>query len=643
MMMEDDQQRSLFLWTPTDLLGRGGSGGGVDPPPSTTTTTRTTSLDESHEQPVVQDGDASSTTTTTTATTPTVAKKKSWRSFISFPKGIVPSPSTAAAAVSATSHEEDQCRDSEKSPSHKYDDDEYDYDEYDDSTQTERVDPPPPPHSHHHHHHHSHNSDILQSSSPPSLDQERTQLRRLMASATDAWIQQQSSSSSAAATSSLPRTMQSDNVNYNPNPNQDHEVEFRMRQPHKTSTPQRQQRQQRRQQPPTTTTPVVVEGLSQVKSGGAARESKRSQKARDGREPEEIFSVEPEHGNHTLKPPLPDPEDPPSSNPDDKGSYSLETFMIDPRVRRHVTDKSKKEKKSKGFKKDQEINAQPSMTSTTKGVSQEKEKQKKKTTHMDFGQALPILAVRSTSHTSSSYTSSSNTTPTNHPLPPVESSSSSLNKNKNTHPRVVTWVSSVKPAAGQDHLKDLDQVFLRDDKYIWVPARVLEYRPEYAVCALDLPPLWTKMTIMMAPRNDHPEEEEETNMSSSSSSLLMKDLSMEDLQHFITTFHVTLTEIRVARYADYDAHELPLACCCGRGETSPPEGLLLTDVAHRHDPHLPGILSTLKTRFFHDKPYTRVGDSLLIAMNPFAWIPDLYESTTRDYYSNHFIWKGTCR
>ena len=413
-----------------------------------------------------------------------------------------------------------------------------------------------------------------------------------------------------------------------------------MRQPHKPSTPQRQrqrQRQQRQQPPPTTrpppTTPVVVEGLSKVKSGRAVRESKRSQKARDGREPEEIFSVEPEHGNHTLKPPLPDPEDPPGSNPDDKGSYSLETFMIDPRVRRHVTDKSKKEKKSKGLKKDQEINAQPSMTSTTKGVSQEKEKQKQKTTPMDFGQALPILAVRSTSHSSSS----NNTTPTNHPLPPVESSSSSLNKN-NTHPHGVTWVSSVKPAAGQDHLKDLDQVFLRDDKYMWVPARVLEYRPEYAVCALDLPPLWTKMTIMAPPRNDHPEEEEEeeTNMSSSS---LLKDLSMEDLQHFITTFHVTLTEIRVARYADYDAHELPLACCC----RSSPDGLLLPDVAHRHDPHLPGILSTLKTRFFHDKPYTRVGDSLLIAMNPFAWIPDLYESTTRDYYSNHFIWKGTCR
>jgi myosin-5 len=51
------------------------------------------------------------------------------------------------------------------------------------------------------------------------------------------------------------------------------------------------------------------------------------------------------------------------------------------------------------------------------------------------------------------------------------------------------------------------------------------------------------------------------------------------------------------------------------------------------------VLYNLKQRHFLQKTYTRVGD-ILIAMNPFVWIDDLYSSKTQDLYSKHLIWNG---
>lgn len=61
---------------------------------------------------------------------------------------------------------------------------------------------------------------------------------------------------------------------------------------------------------------------------------------------------------------------------------------------------------------------------------------------------------------------------------------------------------------------------------------------------------------------------------------------------------------------------------------SPPSDLIqLSDV------HRPGILHTLKHRFRQDRIYTSVGP-ILIALNPFRWIPGLYEEEIRMQYYN---------
>lgn len=47
--------------------------------------------------------------------------------------------------------------------------------------------------------------------------------------------------------------------------------------------------------------------------------------------------------------------------------------------------------------------------------------------------------------------------------------------------------------------------------------------------------------------------------------------------------------------------------------------------------HEPGILYNLRSRFFNDRPYTRTGD-ILIAVNPYQWLSDIYTTQKRKQY-----------
>jgi myosin V len=49
------------------------------------------------------------------------------------------------------------------------------------------------------------------------------------------------------------------------------------------------------------------------------------------------------------------------------------------------------------------------------------------------------------------------------------------------------------------------------------------------------------------------------------------------------------------------------------------------------------ILYNLKTRHSSERPYTRTGD-ILIAVNPYQWIDELYTEEKRTYYSNRLVW-----
>jgi len=48
--------------------------------------------------------------------------------------------------------------------------------------------------------------------------------------------------------------------------------------------------------------------------------------------------------------------------------------------------------------------------------------------------------------------------------------------------------------------------------------------------------------------------------------------------------------------------------------------------------HEASVLWCLRERFFRGKPYTRTGDDIVVAVNPFRWLPHLYDVKTRSKY-----------
>ena len=49
--------------------------------------------------------------------------------------------------------------------------------------------------------------------------------------------------------------------------------------------------------------------------------------------------------------------------------------------------------------------------------------------------------------------------------------------------------------------------------------------------------------------------------------------------------------------------------------------------------HEASVLWCLRERFFKGKPYTRTGDDIVVAVNPFRWLPQLYSTETREKYA----------
>ena len=63
----------------------------------------------------------------------------------------------------------------------------------------------------------------------------------------------------------------------------------------------------------------------------------------------------------------------------------------------------------------------------------------------------------------------------------------------------------------------------------------------------------------------------------------------------------------------------------------------MADLSYLHDA---AILYNLKSRHVASLPYTRVGD-ILVAVNPFIWIKDLYTMEQRDFYAKNLIWQSS--
>lgn len=153
-------------------------------------------------------------------------------------------------------------------------------------------------------------------------------------------------------------------------------------------------------------------------------------------------------------------------------------------------------------------------------------------------------------------------------------------------------------------------VYIKDDAYSWLPARIFEKGKDGTV----------KVTITI------PQDWRETTVLSPDSTVLDLEEAMAQPGTEI------LVVYRTVDLCDYDRGELPFQNLDVRGNL-----LGKRDMADLPFLHEAAILYNLKQRHANLQPYTRVGD-IVVAMNPFRWIHNLYSDETRELYSRNLIW-----
>jgi hypothetical protein len=181
-----------------------------------------------------------------------------------------------------------------------------------------------------------------------------------------------------------------------------------------------------------------------------------------------------------------------------------------------------------------------------------------------------------------------------------------------------SWAMQSASSSLCSSMEDLIDVYVHDKTYAWVPAKVLEYRNDCALVAIMIPGEWEGSTML----ND----EEESRRLSANIHPSMKGVPEYDIMGFAE-------EIRRVRYKDYIDGQLTKQNLDGQGKRD------MTDLINLHSA---AILYNLKERHYTQKPYTRVGD-IVVAMNPYIWIEDLYSTKTRDLYAKYLIWEGKDR
>jgi len=159
--------------------------------------------------------------------------------------------------------------------------------------------------------------------------------------------------------------------------------------------------------------------------------------------------------------------------------------------------------------------------------------------------------------------------------------------------------------------RDLSAVYVADDAYAWLPANVVEKQGDEVTVNVSLPRTWHDNTI------------------------LSPDSTVDDLEDALSGSDDGEVEdgaaLRVVNLKDYPRNELPLQ--------NNQKSLGKRDMADLPFLHEAAILYNLKQRHFEQQPYTRVGE-IIVAMNPFTWMNDLYSQKTRDLYAKSLVWEG---
>jgi myosin-5 len=155
-------------------------------------------------------------------------------------------------------------------------------------------------------------------------------------------------------------------------------------------------------------------------------------------------------------------------------------------------------------------------------------------------------------------------------------------------------------SSGEGAASSSSCVYVHDDKHGWLPANVISNSDDGKTCEVHVVAL------------------------------------KEDQEGLETT---TTTETRNIKLAEYENNHLPLQNVDASGHLIP-----MADMCDLPSLHEAAILYNLQHRYEAKdgsgcKPYTRVGD-IVIAVNPFQWLPDLYAQATRDKYVDQLVWNG---
>ena len=173
-------------------------------------------------------------------------------------------------------------------------------------------------------------------------------------------------------------------------------------------------------------------------------------------------------------------------------------------------------------------------------------------------------------------------------------------------------------------------IYIQDDEFCWIPAKVLEYNADHAIVAINLPYKWEDSTIwgddLRVGFDIHPS---------------MESMAFEKMDLLAVENQVSSSMLRKVYYKDYELGEMPRQNIdeSSNQNTRFSEHKTVSDLADLKELNMATILYNLKERHFIQKPYTRVGD-ILIAMNPFVWLDDLYSVKKRDIYYQNLIWNS---
>jgi len=182
-----------------------------------------------------------------------------------------------------------------------------------------------------------------------------------------------------------------------------------------------------------------------------------------------------------------------------------------------------------------------------------------------------------------------------------------------------------------------EYVYIQDELYSWLPAKILSMKGTQAQVQVIKSSNWTTNTVLAAPK---------TPLRGSRLKFNREEGQIYDIS--------VQKDIRIIDLSAYPGAVLPLQnidTVIKPDDGQDEEKIKLnvkpdmSDLAHLHEA---AVLFNIKELYCRpaDKsveahrrcvPYTRVGD-IIIALNPFAWMEELYSEKTQTFYADALVW-----